>query len=132
MFLLNYLRLRSVLKLLCKGFIPKNSSTNMSVLSNKTTTKVAKGVVHTVPEDLRQILLADPKALVAWESLTPLARNEWICWSISVKKPETRNEHIHRLQTQLKEGKRRPCCFGGCPHRQTAGKIMKRRLVKKI
>lgn len=40
----------------------------------------------------------------SWEALTPLARNEWICWTISVKKPETRQEHVERVRTELKEG----------------------------
>jgi hypothetical protein len=34
-----------------------------------------------------------------------------------VKKAETRAEHIARTCAQLKEGKRRPCCWMGCPHR---------------
>ncbi|MEK7125162.1 MAG: YdeI/OmpD-associated family protein [Patescibacteria group bacterium] len=72
---------------------------------------------HTVPEDLRKVLAADPAARAAWEDITPLARNEWICWVISVKKPETRSHHIARTRTELKEGKRRPCCWAGCPHR---------------
>lgn len=80
-------------------------------------TGISGGVVHTVPDDLRKALLADEKALAAWESLTPLARNEWICWTISVKKAETRAEHVERVSEHLKEGKRRPCCWIGCVHR---------------
>jgi bacteriocin resistance YdeI/OmpD-like protein len=75
------------------------------------------GVVHELPEDLRNTLAADVEALAAWEDLTPLARNEWICWTISVKKPETRQEHVERVRTELKEGMRRPCCWIGCIHR---------------
>lgn len=56
-------------------------------------------------------------AYTAWKSLTPLAQNEWICWVISVKKEETRKEHLKRLIEDLKKGKRRPCCFIGCTHR---------------
>ena len=78
---------------------------------------ISDGVVHTVPEDLRVALIADPKALAAWESLTPLARNEWICWTTFVKKPETRTQHVERVRTELKEGMRRPCCWLGCIHR---------------
>lgn len=76
------------------------------------------GTVHKVPEDLREALTSDPKALEAWESLTPLARNEWICWTIFVKKEDTRKEHVERVRTELKEGKRRPCCWLGCIHRK--------------
>ena len=78
---------------------------------------ISGGVVHKVPTDLREALTSDPKALAAWEDLTPLARNEWICWTISVKKPEIRRQHVERVRTELKEGMRRPCCWYGCIHR---------------
>jgi hypothetical protein len=78
---------------------------------------ISSGVVHKIPADLRETLASDPKALAAWEDLTPLARNEWICWVISVKKPETRKQHVGRVPTELKEGIRRPCCWYGCIHR---------------
>lgn len=74
-------------------------------------------LLHTLPDDLRKALARAPKAQAAWEDLTPLARNEWICWIISVRKEETRREHIERMITQLQEGKRRPCCWIGCVHR---------------
>ena len=80
--------------------------------------KVTGGVAHDLPADLQKALTSDPKALAAWESLTPLARNEWICWVISVKKPETRQEHVERVCAELKEGMRRPCCWMGCIHRE--------------
>ena len=78
---------------------------------------ISNGVAHLVPADLREALASDSKVLTAWESLTPLARNEWICWVEYVKRPETRKEHIKRAQVELKEGKRRPCCWLGCIHR---------------
>ncbi len=78
---------------------------------------VSGGVVHKVPADLQEYLILDPKALVLWESLTPLARNEWICWVTFVKKAETRNDHIRRTISELKDGMRRPCCWLGCVHR---------------
>ena len=81
------------------------------------TEKVATGVVHKVPTDLKKALTASPKALETWNNLTPLARNEWICWVISVKQSETRKHHIERALTELAEGKRRPCCWYGCIHR---------------
>src|SRR5262249_55937412 len=84
---------------------------------SRTNHTISGGVVHEVPEDLREILAADAQALAAWEDLTPLARNEWICWTISVKKPETRQQHVERVCTELKEGMRRPCCWLGCVHR---------------
>lgn len=76
------------------------------------------GVVHKVPTDLRETLTSDLKALAAWQSLTPLARNEWICWVISVKRPETRKQHLERMRSELKDGVRRPCCWYGCIHRK--------------
>ena len=75
------------------------------------------GIVHDVPEDVRRALASDAEARAAWEGLTPLARNEWICWAISVKKPDTRRQHVERVRTDLKEGLRRPCCWMGCVHR---------------
>lgn len=82
-----------------------------------TKTTVASGTAHKLPSDLRSALISDKKALVAWEDLTPLARNEWICWVTFPKKQETRDEHLTRIIDQLKEGKRRPCCWLGCIHR---------------
>jgi hypothetical protein len=82
--------------------------------------KIAGGTAHTMPVDLQKALRADAKALSAWGSITPLARNEWICWTISVKKQETRDKHVRRVVSELKEGMRRPCCWIGCIHR--AGK----------
>jgi hypothetical protein len=85
--------------------------------SNRMIKPISGGVAHDLPPDLRKVLTSDPKALAAWEDLTPLARNEWICWAVSVKKPETRREHVERVCAQLKEGMRRPCCWMGCTHR---------------
>ncbi len=79
---------------------------------------ISGGTAHAMTSDIRKALASDKKALAAWESLTPLARNEWICWVISVKKTETREEHVDRLIDELKEGVRRPCCWIGCIHRK--------------
>lgn len=84
---------------------------------NKVKKKIAEGVVHKMPVDLRNLLTSDPLALEAWEDLTPLARNEWICWIEFAKKSETRSRKIERTGIELKEGKRRPCCWPGCKHR---------------
>ena len=79
--------------------------------------KIETGVVHTVPSDMKKALGSSQKILAAWNDLTPLARNEWICWTTSVKLEKTRKEHIDRLRSDLLKGKRRPCCWPGCPHR---------------
>ena len=88
-----------------------------SRLTLMATIRISGGVVHDLPTDLREALASDAKALAAWEDITPLARNEWICWTISVKKDETRRQHVQRVCLHLKEGARRPCCWPGCPHR---------------
>lgn len=46
-------------------------------MTNKKTTG---GTVHKLPADLRQALAASPQAMATWDDVTPLARNEWICW----------------------------------------------------
>lgn len=78
---------------------------------------ISNGTAHKLPDDLRKEISSSPKALLAWEDITPLARNEWICWTISIKTKETRMEHVKRVVLELKEGKRRPCCWVGCIHR---------------
>ena len=75
------------------------------------------GMVHKVPKDLLGAVSGVPKALTTWEDITPLARNEWICWVESAKKIETRNRRIKIAKENLAKGKRRPCCWAGCPHR---------------
>jgi hypothetical protein len=82
-----------------------------------TTKQISSGTAHKMPTDLRQALASDKKALDAWEDITPLARNEWICWVTFVKQEETRKNHVRRVVSELKEGMRRPCCWLGCPHR---------------
>src|SRR5512138_3193961 len=79
---------------------------------------ISSGVVHKLPTDLRKALASDRAALEIWENLTPLARNEWICWVTFVKKDETRRQHVSRTIIELKEGMRRPCCWLGCIHRK--------------
>lgn len=79
--------------------------------------RISAGVAHKLPKDLRSALSSDQTVLERWEDLTPLARNEWICWVISVKKDETRKKHIERVVSDLLMGKRRPCCWPGCSHR---------------
>lgn len=79
---------------------------------------LSAGTIHAIPPDLKKALLSHPAVLVKWNDITPLARNEWICWVESVKKPETRREHVERVCTELMEGMRRPCCWPGCMHRK--------------
>jgi len=78
---------------------------------------VAGGVVHTMPADLRKAIVAVPKVHALWDDITPLARNEWICWVISGKRAETRDIRIAKAISKMKSGMRRPCCWAGCMHR---------------
>ncbi len=81
------------------------------------TKTISGGVVHKLPEDLKKTLLSNPDALKEWEDITPLARNEWICWVISPKQQKTRDDHVRRVAEELIQGMRRPCCWIGCTHR---------------
>ena len=72
---------------------------------------------RTIPDDLVAIFVQDRQALEKWQDITPLARNEWICWISSAKKAETRTRRIAWGCENLQDGKRRPCCWPGCPHR---------------
>jgi uncharacterized protein YdeI (YjbR/CyaY-like superfamily) len=84
--------------------------------------RVPGGVVHKLPADLRQALVTNPTALDAWKDITPLARNEFICWVENAKQEATREKRIRRTQEELEEGMRRPCCWPGCDHRERNGK----------
>lgn len=78
---------------------------------------ISSGTVHVLPADLKQALAADNEVLALWEDITPLARNEFICWVENAKMIETRKRRVKRTCEELTEGKRRPCCWAGCIHR---------------
>jgi uncharacterized protein YdeI (YjbR/CyaY-like superfamily) len=79
--------------------------------------QIPGGVVHDIPDDFAGALVRDAAALATWHDITPLARNEWICWIESAKKSVTRSKRIDWGRSNLADGKRRPCCWPGCPHR---------------
>ncbi|MGE0066017.1 MAG: YdeI/OmpD-associated family protein [Solirubrobacterales bacterium] len=83
--------------------------------------RVPGGVVHKLPADLRSALIADSAVLDKWKDITPLARNEFICWVEDAKKEATRERRIRRTREELEEGMRRPCCWPGCKHRERNG-----------
>ena len=87
------------------------------------TSTVTGGVAHKMPSDLEKALLASDESIAKWNDITPLARNEWICWVENAKLIETRNRRIKRTHDELIEGKRRPCCWPGCLHREKTGKV---------
>jgi hypothetical protein len=80
-------------------------------------TTLSSGTVHEIPSDLHEALSAAKEIQVAWEDITPLARNEFICWIEDAKQTKTRERRIKRTCEELLEGKRRPCCWVGCIHR---------------
>ena len=75
------------------------------------------GTVHVAREDMQAALTADPAALALWQALTPLGRNEFICWVEDARQDKTRARRIVRTLEELHEGKKRPCCWAGCIHR---------------
>ena len=77
---------------------------------------------HDIPDELQVALEHDPALRARWDDLTSLARNEWICWMTSPKTQETRDAHFARLKDDILAGKRRPCCWPGCPHRRESAR----------
>ncbi|PKN25737.1 MAG: hypothetical protein CVU65_07850 [Deltaproteobacteria bacterium HGW-Deltaproteobacteria-22] len=78
---------------------------------------IAGGTVHELPEDFRRAIESNPQVRSLWADITPLARNEWICWVISARHEATRRRRIEVGMDKMKGGMRRPCCWAGCPHR---------------
>ncbi len=79
--------------------------------------KLSDGLVHNVPEDLAAALSGEKSTASLWESLTPIGRNEFLCWIEDAKREQTREKRIIRTIEELREGKKRPCCWPGCIHR---------------
>lgn len=77
----------------------------------------AQGTVHRAGEDMQAALRAEPEVLGLWQKLTPLGRNEFICWVEDAKQAKTRQRRIQRTIDELREGRKRPCCWAGCIHR---------------
>ena len=102
-------RLWTIAEIMPRGRGPKVPTTDE--------TEIPGGVAHDLPGDFREALTLDPEALTTWQDITPLARNEWICWIESARKQETRRKRIDWGRSNLRDGKRRPCCWPGCPHR---------------
>jgi len=86
------------------------------------TRTIPGGTVHPLPDDLRTGIVDDHDVLALWLDITPLARNEFICWVESAKQAATRQRRIRRTGEELLEGKRRPCCWEGCGHREKTGR----------
>lgn len=86
-------------------------------MNNSSSIRASSGSVHKLPVDLKEAILSIDSVYKLWEDITPLARNEWICWVTSAKKEETRGIRINKALSKMKGGMRRPCCWAGCTHR---------------
>ena len=98
------------------------SARSARYLRGVTTQRLSGGVVHKLPADLRAALPVTATALDAWRDITPLARNEFICWVEDAKQAATRERRIRRTIEEREEGQRRPCCWPGCSHRERTGR----------
>jgi hypothetical protein len=76
-----------------------------------------QGTVHEAASDMEAAIRADPRLLALWHGLSPLGRNEFICWVDDAKQSATRERRIRRTGEEMLEGKKRPCCWVGCIHR---------------
>jgi len=82
-----------------------------------TKVKTKNSILHKIPADFKKAITSDKRVFLVWEDITPLARNEWICWVTSAVKSETRERRIAVGLDKMRKGMRRPCCWAGCPHR---------------
>lgn len=85
-------------------------------------TTVLPDILHPIPLDMLEVLQNKLNILEKWNNLTPIQRNEWICWVNIVKKENTRLNHINRMLEELESGEKTPCCWPGCPHRNPNAK----------
>ena len=99
----------------CRFFIVDQDLSLLLLLLAKTC--YSTDMLHSIPTDFRGAIESDSIARRVWADITPLARNEWICWVISAKKKETRDRRISVGLDKMHNGMRRPCCWVGCPHR---------------
>lgn len=77
------------------------------------------GTTHKLPADFGKAIASNKKVAELWQDITPLARNEWICWVTSGKLAETRTIRIKKGISKMSTGMRRPCCWAGCGHRES-------------
>ena len=75
------------------------------------TKEFARGTAHEAGYDLQAAVRSNPPALALWQNLTPLGRNEFICWVDDAKQLVTRQRRIARAVEEILEGKNRPCCW---------------------
>jgi hypothetical protein len=78
--------------------------------------------VHGLPADLRAALVANSIALAAWEKITPLARNEFICWVEDAKQDTTRKRRISWNPGGAGGRPAPSLLLAGCKHRARTGR----------
>ncbi len=64
-----------------------------------------------LPDDFVTAFTAAPDVHTLWNSITPMARYEWIRWINATGNADTRRRRIEVTVAKLRSGKRRPCCF---------------------
>lgn len=64
-----------------------------------------------VPADLGDALADADDLAGTWESLTPMARWEWVRWVGATRSEDTRMKRVGVSIDKLRKGSRRPCCF---------------------
>jgi hypothetical protein len=64
-----------------------------------------------IPQDFQAALADAPDISEVWESITPMARWEWVRWINATKNLQTRERRVEVGISKLRSGKRRPCCF---------------------
>jgi hypothetical protein len=100
--------------------LSKRSSCRWSLRNESLSTsqkQISRGVVHDVPADFKKALTSDPRALAAWEDITPLARNEWICWIESAKNQKLEAVGSSGAVQALRMENDAPVRWPGCAHR---------------
>ena len=94
--------------------------------------KLSDGLVHVLPDDLASAMTRNDGVGALWEAITPIARNEFICWVEDAKHEKTRERRITRTVEELLEGQKRPCCWAGCIHRTDKKPSPSQRFVYKL
>lgn len=93
-----------------------------------TLTTAAQWPEPEVPEDLGAALESADDVEQQWDSITPMARWEWVRWVGATKNADTRAKRVDVSIDKLRTGSRRPCCFdlSSCtdPELSRSGKLL--------
>ncbi|MGO1978374.1 YdeI/OmpD-associated family protein [Brachybacterium tyrofermentans] len=93
-----------------------------------TLTTAAQWPEPEVPGDLGAALEAADDVEHQWDSITPMARWEWVRWVGATKNDSTRAKRVDVSIDKLRKGSKRPCCFdlASCtdPELSKSGKLI--------